>query len=439
MKPGKETINIFWLRRDLRLDDNAGLYYALKQKLPLLCIFIFDSNILDKLSDKSDLRVNFIYQQISTIKSQLKSLGSDLGVFYGNPLEIWEKIIAENKIDSVFCNHDYEPYAISRDKSVKQRLQESDIQFFSYKDQVIFEKNEVLKQDGTPYTVYTPYSKKWLEKLNDFYLKSYPCEQYFSNFHRGANFELLSMEEIGFQKTEFNFPASSLEAEIIKTYDKTRDIPSKDKGTSRLGLHLRFGTVSVRKIARTVRSMNETYLKELIWREFFMQILWHFPHVKENSFRREYDRIEWRNNRDEFEKWCTGQTGYPIVDAGMRELNATGHMHNRVRMITASFLTKHLLIDWRWGEAYFAQKLLDYELSANNGNWQWAAGTGCDAAPYFRVFNPHTQNEKFDPQNLYVRKWVPEFQSSKYVKPIVEHKFARERALATYKAALAQK
>jgi deoxyribodipyrimidine photo-lyase len=439
MNLGNQSLNIFWFRRDFRLEDNAGLYYALKKKLPLQCIFIFDTNILNQLTNKSDRRVNFIHQQIYFLKNQLKGLGSDLAVFYGNPVEIWHKIIAENKIHSVFCNHDYEPYAISRDEAVKQNLAKQDIQFFSYKDQVIFEKNEVLKQDGTPYTIYTPYSKKWLEKLNDFYLKNYPCEKYFANFQKGINFELPSIKEIGFQKTEFHFPNSTLETEIIKTYHKTRDIPSNDKGTSRLGLHLRFGTVSIRKIAQAVKSMNETYLKELIWREFFMQILWHFPHVKEHSFRREYDRIEWRNNLDEFEKWCNGQTGYPIVDAGMRELNATGYMHNRVRMITASFLTKHLLIDWRWGEAYFAEKLLDFELSANNGNWQWAAGTGCDAAPYFRVFNPHTQNEKFDPQNVYVRKWVPEFQSSNYPKPIVDHKFARERALATYKKALSQK
>ncbi|WP_280513750.1 cryptochrome/photolyase family protein [Niastella koreensis] len=427
---------MFWFRRDLRLDDNAGLYHALKGNNPVLPIFIFDTNILDQLPNTSDARVEFIHDALTGMQEQLKELGSTLDVLHDTPLNAFKKLVKQYTIEAVYTNHDYEPYAQERDNRIARFLEEHGIAFHTYKDQVIFEKNEVTKDDGKPYTVFTPYSKKWKVKLNEFYLKSYPTKKYFRHFHQHAPKRIPSLQAIGFEKTGREFPTDSPDNAVIKHYDKKRDFPGV-KGTSHLGVHLRFGTISIRQLAQKASKLNETFLNELIWRDFFQMILWHFPHVGQGkAFKAEYDLIEWRNNEAEFTRWCEGNTGYPIVDAGMRELNATGFMHNRVRMITASFLAKHLLIDWRWGEAYFAEKLLDFELSSNNGNWQWAAGSGCDAAPYFRIFNPYTQTKKFDPDFAYIKKWVPEFEEFTYPGAIVEHEKARVRCLETYKKAL---
>ncbi len=432
----KQKVNICWFRRDLRLHDNAALYHALKEGLPVVPVFIFDKNILFKLEDKADRRVEFIYQAISAMQDQLLQMGSSMEVYHGYPTKVIHELLLKYDVEKVFINHDYEPYAILRDGYVHMGLSDSGISFHTYKDQVVFEKEEVLKDDGKPYTVFTPYSRKWKAKLNDFYLKSYPTEQCFSNFFQQSPQPLPSLQQMGFQQTGSTFPSSEVKDEIISKYKEQRDIPAI-QGTSRLSVHLRFGTISIRDLARHVKDINESFLNELIWRDFYHMILWYFPHVgKDKAFKKEYDLIEWRNNEDEFQQWCDGQTGYPIVDAGMRELNETGFMHNRVRMIVASFLTKHLLIDWRWGEAYFAKKLLDYDLAANNGGWQWAAGSGCDAAPYFRIFNPYLQTQKFDPQLKYIRKWVPEFEGFDYVKPIVVHELARKRCLEVYSKAL---
>ena len=432
----KQEIAIFWFRRDLRLDDNAGLYHALKGEYPVLPLFIFDKEILDKLEDKKDRRVEFIHHQLVDLKSKLNSINSDLIVEYGDVKDVWMKLLNSYLIKAVYINHDYEPNAIKRDNLLKELFNIKNISFNTYKDQCIFEKNEVTKDDGKPYTVFTPYSKKWRLKLNDFYLKSYPTEKYFNKFYKVQLLQkLLNLEEIGFEASGANFPNKETTLGLIKNYTQNRDFPAV-KGTSMLGVHFRFGTISIREKARKALHVNDTWINELIWRDFYMMILYHFPHVAQFSFRPEYDKIEWRNDEVEFKAWCQGKTGYPIVDAGMRELNETGFMHNRVRMIVASFLTKHLLIDWRWGEAYFAKKLLDFDLSANNGGWQWAAGCGTDAAPYFRVFNPQLQTEKFDKEMKYVKKWVPEVFSSYYTKPIVKHEFARNRCLEAYKKAL---
>lgn len=428
-------ITIFWHRRDLRIHDNAGLYHALKSNYPVLPIFIFDRNILDKLEDKADARVDFIHSQLNELKKKYESLGSSLRVFYGKPENVWKQILKEYSINKVFCNRDYEPYAQERDKAVFEFLASQNISFKGYKDHVIFEKNEVLKDDGKPYTVYTPYSKKWKAKLNDFYLKPYPTENYLNNLFQTTPSKFIELDEMGFKPSGISFPDKFANEQIIKNYHTTRDLPAV-KGTTRLSVHLRFGTISVRELASTAKSLNEKYLNELIWRDFYQAIIFHFPQTVNKSFKPEYDKIQWLNNENEFDAWCKGRTGYPIVDAGMRELNATGFMHNRVRMIVASFLTKHLLIDWRWGEAYFAKKLLDFELASNVGGWQWAAGCGVDAAPYFRVFNPALQTEKFDKDLKYIKQWVPEYGTAAYPKPIVDHKMARERVLKTYKAAL---
>lgn len=402
----------------------------------MLPIFIFDTNILDQLPNKADRRVTFIHTALNTLQQQLSGTNAFMQVYHGEPLQAFEQLAHQYKIEKVFTNHDYEPYAIERDALIETFLKERGISFHTYKDQVIFEKNEILKDDGKPYTVFTPYSKKWKATLNDFYLKTYATEQYVPNFYQQPATTIPSLSYIGFIKTDDNFPPPDLNNALIKQYEKQRDYPAVE-GTSRLGVHLRFGTISIRQLATLAQKLSEVFLNELIWREFFQMILWHFPQVgKGRAFNPEYDFIQWRNNEDEFERWCTGYTGYPIVDAGMRELNATGFMHNRVRMITASFLAKHLLIDWRWGEAYFAEKLLDYELASNNGNWQWAAGCGCDAVPYFRIFNPHIQTKKFDPQHQYINKWIPELNELTYPTPIVDHELARKRCLEVYKKAL---
>jgi len=447
--------SIFWFRRDLRIEDNSGLYHALKSGFHVLPVFIFDRNILDDLPDKKDARVEFIHAAVSGLKAQLEGLGSTLIVLHGKPEELWPRLLEEHQVQAVFTNHDYEPYAVSRDNTLRGLLAARNIPFHTFKDHVIFEKDEVLKSNGTPYTVFTPYSKRWLEKLNtrllevpgsdgqllsvSFYLNAYPTEKYFHNFLPAkAPFpQLPTLQDLGFEPAGIEFPPTTVARSLIRNYDKTRDIPSL-AGTSRLGVHFRFGTISIREKARNAQLLNATYLNELIWRDFYSQILGNFPHVVGHPFRAQYDRVEWRDAPEDLEKWKNGLTGYPIVDAGMRELNATGYMHNRVRMIVASFLSKHLLLDWRLGEAYFAQKLLDYDLASNSGGWQWAAGCGTDAAPYFRIFNPTEQTKKFDPEYKYIRKWVPEFGTPRYSMPMVEHRFARERCLAVYKKALAE-
>ena len=430
----KTKLNLFWFRRDLRLIDNHGLYEALQSELPVLPIFIFDNNILDKLENKEDKRVDFIFQALEKLNEYLEKQGKSIQIFYGKTLEIYEKLSQQYEIGNVFCNEDYEPYAIKRDQEIKDFLASKNINFYQFKDQVIFQKDEITKADGKPYTVYTPYSKQWLLKFNDQNLEFFASEKKLDNL---LNIEKqnITLEHIGFKKTNYLFEPPKINLEILEKYHETRNLPTKE--TSQMSVHLRFGTISARKLVKLASELNDnTYLKELIWREFFMQILWHFPKVVHHSFKEKYDNIAWENNEELFQKWCEGKTGYPIVDAGMRELNETGLMHNRVRMVCASFLTKHLLTDWRIGEAYFAEKLMDYDLSANNGNWQWSAGSGCDAAPYFRVFNPEEQQKKFDPKFIYIKKWVKEFGTSAYPKPIIEHKFARERALKRYKEGL---
>lgn len=431
-----EKISVCWLRRDLRLEDNAALYHALSGAVPVLPLFIFDSNILDQLQDKRDARVQFIYNEIAALKSKLQALSSDLLVRVGKPSEVWKELLDSHQIDAVYTNHDFEPYAKERDGAVRELLAAKGITLHTYKDHVIFERDEVVKDDNTPYTVFTPYSRKWKSKLTPFFYKSYPTAKYYSNFLSVARLDQMpSLENIGFQPVVYEYPARVVKADIINKYTEQRDYPAVH-GTSHLGLHLRFGTLSIRKLLAYALQHNQTFVNELIWRDFYQQILWHFPHVAKGAFRPEYDFIQWINDEQQFKAWCEGRTGYPLVDAGMRELNATGFMHNRVRMVTASFLTKHLLIDWRWGEAYFAEKLLDFDLAANNGGWQWAAGSGTDAAPYFRVFNPELQLKKFDPELRYLRKWVPEYGTPEFPKPIVEHEFARKRCLEAYKMAL---
>lgn len=431
----KQKVSIFWMRRDLRLDDNAGLYHALKSGFPVIILFIFDKNILEKLNDKADKRVNFIHEQLSSIQNELINLNSSLLVKYGIPDKIWNELFLQFDIAGIYTNHDYEPYAILRDSKIKSLAENNKSFFLSLKDQCIFEKQEILSQTGNPYTVFTPYSKAWKLKLEPFYYKAYPTRQYLGNLFQTNPIAIPSLEEMGFEKIETIFPQTSVEQDLIQHYAERRDFPALN-ATSKLSVHLRFGTISIRSLVAKALAHSEIWLNELIWRDFYMNITYHFPRVAGNAFKPKYDLIKWRNNEQEFEAWCQGKTGYPIVDAGMRELNSTGFMHNRVRMIVASFLTKHLLIDWRWGEAYFAEKLLDFDFSANNGGWQWAAGSGCDAAPYFRIFNPYLQTKKFDPDLKYIKKWVPELNELSYPQPIVNHEFARKRCLEVYKVAL---
>ncbi|MCM4164969.1 MULTISPECIES: deoxyribodipyrimidine photo-lyase [unclassified Arenibacter] len=420
-------IAIFWFRRDLRIEDNTALTAALDKDIPVLPLFIFDRHILNELAE-DDARVNFIHRSIQRIKEGLKDHGSDIICLYGEPVTIWKALILKYNIAAVFTNRDYEPYAIGRDKEIAEILTNKNIPFLSFKDQVIFEENEIVKSDGEPYTVFTPYKNQWLSKFQEINAIQ-PKKLKLNNLHKG-DYATITLEDIGFKKSDI--PVPDFDLTKLDIYGEQRDFPYEDI-TSYLSPHLRFGTISIRQVIARIDKKHEVFMSELIWREFFMQILFHFPKVVTQNFRPKYDNIQWRNNKEEFELWCQGKTGYPMVDAGMRQLNNTGFMHNRVRMITAGFLCKHLLIDWRWGESYFAKKLLDYELSSNNGNWQWAAGTGCDAAPYFRVFNPLSQQQKFDKDYKYVRKWIPEFDTFKYPDPIVEHKFARERALKAYK------
>jgi len=426
-----KNTTLFWFRRDLRLPDNAGLYHALRENKEVIPLFIFDSAILDKLEDKKDRRVEFIHQSLELMKRQLEEMESSFLILGGSPIKIFKHLNPK----AVYTNHDYEPYARKRDEEVRKILESKNAAFKTFKDQVIFESDEVLKDDSKPYTIFTPYSRKWKSLLKPFHYKAYPSEKYFNNFKKLKPLRFPSLDEIGFKKIGSEFPDRKIKQGVIDKYHEQRNFPSID-GTSQLSVHLRFGTVSIRTLVKLALAKNETWLNELIWRDFYHMILWHFPQVETKSFKPSYDRITWRNNEKEFQAWCDGKTGYPIVDAGMRQLNETGFMHNRARMIVASFLTKHLLVDWRWGEAYFAKKLLDFDLAANNGGWQWAAGSGCDAAPYFRVFNPHLQTEKFDPDLTYIKKWVPEWGTPTYPKPIVDHAFARKRVLTVYKEAL---
>lgn len=429
----KNKVTLFWFRRDLRINDNIGLFHALQSGYPVLPLFIFETGILNQLESKHDRRVDYIQQALSVINEELKSYNSGLQTYHGNPFEVFKLLEKEYDIQAIYCNRDYEPQAIKRDTEIYSYFKERNIPFKAYKDQVIFDKNDVLKNDNTPYVVYTPYARKWREKLTERDYKSYNPDV--DKFFKQKNVSIHTLKDIGFEKTDIVYNTPELDTLTISAYDKNRDYPALE-GTTQLGTALRFGTISIRKCVAFALKHNNTWLSELIWREFFMTILYHFPHVVNKSFKPKYEFIEWRNNEIEFQKWGEGNTGYPIVDAGMRELNQTGYMHNRVRMITASFLCKHLLIDWKWGEAYFAAKLNDYELASNNGNWQWVAGTGCDAAPYFRIFNPTTQTKRFDKEKRYINKWVPELNTSEYSDPIVEHKFARERVLKTYAKAL---
>lgn len=442
----KNKISIFWFRRDLRLEDNAGLYYALKYETPILPLFIFDQNILDKLDNREDPRVTFIYNTILSINKQLKDYKTSLLVKYGDPIKIWEKLVEDYDLDTVYTNRDYEVYAKERDEAVASLLSKKDIKFKDYKDHVIFDNDEVMKKDGKPYTVFTPYSKIWKAKLSSkskdnildsYYLKPYPTLKYADNFlEYSSKEEIISLSDMGFKESSLDIPSDQVKQSLIKNYDEKRNFPALE-GTSRLGIHFRFGTISIRQKASRAAKLNQTFLSELIWRDFYSNILNHFPHVSDGPFREKYEAIEWVNNEEHFDLWKQGKTGYPIVDAGMREIMHTGYMHNRVRMIVASFLTKHLLINWTWGEAYFAEKLLDFDLASNNGGWQWAAGCGTDAAPYFRIFNPYTQQKKFDKDYKYIKTWVPEFGTDEYPEPIVDHKEAREKCLKVYKEGLA--
>lgn len=436
------TITIFWFRRDLRLHDNHGLYQALTQAENIVPLFIFDKEILNELP-KKDARVTFIYQELEKLKKQLNEAGGELITRYGNPEDVWKKLTKEFEIDAVYTNHDYEPYARDRDESVRKIVKKENIEWHTFKDHVLFEKDEIKTDAGGIYTVFTPYKKKWLEAFKEQYLDKaknnrsfYPSEDHFDALAKIESEDLISLEEMGFERTERTFPDKEVSKSVIKNYAERRNFPALDNGTSRLGIHFRFGTISIREKAIKAANLSEVFLSELIWRDFYSQILANYPHVVTESFRSKYDKIPWRDDSGDFEAWCNGMTGYPIVDAGMRQLNKSGYMHNRVRMITASFLTKHLLIDWRKGEAYFAKKLLDYDLASNNGGWQWAAGSGTDAAPYFRIFNPTSQMEKFDKDKKYIREWIEEFDTDDYPEPIVEHKFARQRCLDTYKEAL---
>lgn len=445
--------SIFWFRRDLRLNDNTGLYHALSGDHPVVPIFIFDTDILEPLEDRDDARVTFIHDRLQQLDEELSKVGSSLQVYVGKPIEVFKKIFESSesvegnssKISAVYTNHDYEPYAIARDLQVQRLCMKHGASFETFKDQVIFEKLEVCKSDGTPYTVYTPYKNKWkevfAEQMKSKKLSRFPSEKLTANFSKaksksasdGPKFP--SLKELGFVKSTIEVPEPDFSVSLLKNYEKTRNTPGV-RGTSRVSVHLRFGTVSVRDCVSLALKHNDTWLSELIWREFFMQILFNFPGVAENVAKEKYAGIKWKNNKKEFARWCEGTTGFALVDAGMRELNSTGFMHNRVRMIVGSFLVKNLLIDYRWGEAYLARKLLDFDLSANNGNWQWVAGTGSDAAPYFRVFNPDTQLEKFDPDLVYVRQWIPEYGTKDYPSPMVDLSETRIAAIAAYAAAV---
>lgn len=429
-----KEVTICWFRRNLRIEDNTSFYHALKSGFPVIPVFIFDKEILSTLSTIEDRRVDFIYRTLKHLNEKFQNHGSSFFIVHDKPLDAFKEICEKFSVKEVHTDHDYEPYAKERDEAVRKFLNNKGIKFFTYKDQVIFEREEVLKDDGNPYHVYTPYSKKWKEKFSKADVTNRYSVRNLSHLFQKDNFRFPTLEAIGFRSTDIQFPELQISDAALKKYDQVRNFPALE-ATSHVSLYLRFGTISIRHLVQLARENNDIYLNELIWREFFMMILDHYPRVVSENFNKKYDGIRWRNNENEFRKWCNGETGFPLVDAGMRQLNQTGYMHNRVRLVVSGFLTKDLLIDWRWGEAYFAEKLLDYELSSNNGNWQWAAGTGCDAAPYFRIFNPDEQAKKFDPESIYIQKWIPDLND--YPPPMVDHAMARKRALEVYKKAVA--
>jgi len=430
----RDKVNIFWFRRDLRLHDNTGLYFALKDQLPVLPIFILDEHILNNLPSRSDPRVGFIHKQLIQLNNEFNKFEGSIYVNKGTPLNVFENLLGQYEISCVYTNRDYEPYAQDRDYIIERLLNKRGAKFLTFKDHVAFEKNDILKDDRKPYKIFTPYKKKWLQNIQLENLAPLPSENLLHNIYK-KKFAFPSLMEIGMQKSNIHIPNNTFDLQILNNYENMRDYPAEN-GTSRLGIHFRFGTISIREAINIALQTSHSWLNELIWREFYMMILFHFPYVQHKAFNPKYEHIAWINNDKDFKAWCDGFTGYPLVDAGMRQLNTTGYMHNRVRMIVASFLAKHLLIDWRWGEMYFAQKLLDFELASNNGGWQWAAGTGTDAQPYFRIFNPTAQASKFDPKYKYIKKWVPEFGTKDYPNPIIDHKFARQRAIDTYKHSL---
>ena len=424
---------LFWFRRDLRLEDNHGLYQAALRGRRVRPLFIFDTDILDKLP-RADARVEFILRAVEKLHHDLRALGGGLTVEIGRPIEVIARLIAQHKISEVITNEDYEPYATERDRKIRAQLTAAGVGFTAFKDHVIFGPGDILKDDGTPYRVYGAYARRWRERFTADMPKPYRSGSALLKVGatRGAGPPTLA--RLGFTPAGIEFPDPRPSKKIIAEYADTRNLMGVD-GTSRMGVHLRFGTISVRKLAR-ISIDSSVYFGELIWREFFMQVLAHNPRTTRESYDLRFERVRWRSSRADFKRWCEGRTGYPVVDAGMRELNQTGFMHNRARMITGSFLCKHLLLDWRWGERYFALKLLDYDQSSNVGNWQWVAGCGCDPAPYFRVFNPTLQAKRFDPTGLYAGRWIPELEDGSYTDPMVPHEFARRRALGTFSAAV---
>jgi deoxyribodipyrimidine photo-lyase len=465
--------SLVWFRRDLRDYDNAALYHALKSSKNVYCAFVFDTAILDKLNDKADRRVEFIWESVRELKASLQEHGSDLIVLHGNAGDEIPKLANTLLVNAVFTNHDYEPSAIARDTNVAEKLNISDIAFHHHKDHVIFEKDEVLNLSGRPYGVFTPYKNMWLKTVNDFFVKAYPVDAYLKNLAKLKVSQLISLGEMGFKRTNLSnmrLPTGMQGGltlfddfkERLSHYKDARDFPAI-KGVSYLSVHLRFGTISIRHLAReAMQAANtgaQTWLSELIWRDFYVQILHHNPSVAVGkAYKTEFQALNFPNNPVLFQAWCDGKTGYPLVDAAMQQLNTTGFMHNRLRMVAASFLVKDLLIDWRWGERYFAEKLIDFDLSANNGGWQWAASTGCDAQPWFRIFNPITQSERFDAQGKFIRKYVPVLAKcndkeihapwlipplrlqelnisigNDYPAPVVDHATQRQKALVLYK------
>ncbi|HMN68683.1 MAG TPA: deoxyribodipyrimidine photo-lyase [Bdellovibrionales bacterium] len=428
-----DSVTVFWFRRDLRLEDNRGLEKALVQGRPVVPVFIFDSDILKSLSGR-DARVEFIHGTLRDLDERLKKFGSALQVYFDTPENAWREILKRFRVEAIHLNEDYEPYALKRDRKIADLASSKGVSFEEHKDQVLFAKSEIAKDDGRPYRMFTPYWRKWraeLKATKGAAAKDVPSEKHAQNFAK-LEPRMPSLEQIGFTPSGISVPKLKFDRASLRSYGRVRDRMDLENATSRLGTHLRFGTLSVRRAVREALDLNETWLKELVWREFFMQILHHYPYTVGQPFDARFAKMPWRDDARGFKAWREGRTGYPIVDAGMRELSATGFMHNRARMITASFLTKHLLIDWRLGERHFAEKLLDFELSSNVGNWQWVAGSGCDAAPYFRIFNPSLQAKKFDKAGAYVRRWVPEFGTGKYPEPIVDHEMARRRALTVY-------
>jgi deoxyribodipyrimidine photo-lyase len=471
--------SLFWFRRDLRAFDNAGFHAALTSSGEVHCVFVFDREILDALDDKADRRVEFIWESVVELQAALRKRGGDLHVLYDRARDAIPALAKTLKVDAVFTNHDYEPQAVARDAYVREVLSKHNVVFETRKDHVIFEKDEVLTQSAKFFSVFTPYKNAWLKKMEAFYVKPYPITEHKQKFARANKpYDIPALEVMNFQRTnlrDMKFPLGASGGEKLfdefrdrmDRYDETRNFPAT-KGPSYLSTHLRFGTVSIRTLAREAWSRwkegsrgAEVWLSELVWRDFYFHILHHNPRVVMQSFKPDYDEIRWSKDEAQFAAWCEGRTGYPMVDAAMRQLNQTGYMHNRLRMVAASFLIKDLLIDWRWGEKYFAQKLNDFDLSANNGGWQWAASSGCDAQPYFRIFNPISQSEKFDADGAFIRKYVPEvaklsnkdihapwltspieqqardFKPGRdYPLPIIDHARAREATLAEFKRAL---